>query len=295
MQRRVPTAGQTIFNNTSNAAGASIVNGGSIYGAAGGQTIFNDTSTADHASITNDGAGASSNPGNPGQTTFNDRSTAGHATIINWGTQGYGGSGATIFNGSSTADSATIIANGGYYRGGGIVFNGASTGGNARVKVFDNGHLDITNHQSGVTVGSIEGSGNIFLGANSLTVGTNNISTSFSGVISGTGSLAKIGSGVLTLQSNHSIADTVGLILVSGSTIKLDFTGPPDVIASLKVNGVPQAAGIYGGPMSGAQNILLEFAGFGKVRVGCAAQGANLMDGATTPGDNWGTARLLIA
>ena len=81
------SAGQTVFNDTSNAAGASIVNGGSIYGAAGGQTIFNDTSTADHASITNEGAGASSNPGNPGQTTFNDRSTAGHATIINWGTQ----------------------------------------------------------------------------------------------------------------------------------------------------------------------------------------------------------------
>ena len=270
------SAGQTVFNNTSNAGGASIINGGSIYGAAGGQTIFNDTSTADHASITNDGAGASSNPGNPGQTTFNDRSTAGHATIINWGTEGYGGSGTTIFTGSSTADSATIIANGGYYLGGGIVFIGASTGGNARVKVFDNGHLDITNHQSGVTVGSIEGSGDIFLGANTLTVGTNNINTSFSGVIQGTGSLAKVGSGVLTLRSNHSIADTIGLILVSGSIIKLDFTGPPEPIASLLVNGVPQAAGVYGGPLSGAPNILLEFAGVGTVRVGCAAQGANL-------------------
>ena len=95
-------------------------------------------------------------------------------------------------------------------------------------------------------------------------------------MIQGTGSLAKVGSGVLTLRSNHSIADTIGLILVSGSTIKLDFTGPPKAIASLVVNGVPQAAGVYGGPLSGAQNILLEFAGVGKVRVGCAAQGANL-------------------
>jgi hypothetical protein len=262
------SAGQTVFNNTSNAGGASIVNGGSIYGAAGGQTIFNDTSTADHASITNDGAGPSSNPGNPGQTTFNDRSTAGHSTIINWGTPGYGGSGTTIFTGSSTADSATIIANGGYYRGGGIVFNGASTGGNARVKVFDNGHLDITNHQSGLTIGSIEGSGNVFLGANRLTVGTNGINTSFSGVISGSGLLAKVGSGILTLQANDCIADTVGLVLVGGSTIKLDFTGPPGVIASLKVNGVPQPPGIYGGPMSGAPNILLQFRGSGTVSVG---------------------------
>jgi hypothetical protein len=119
-----------------------------------------------------------------------------------------------------------------------------------------------------VTIGSIEGSGNVLLGANNLRVGTNNINTSFSGVISGSGSLAKIGRGILTLQANDCIADTVGLILVSGSTIKLDFTGPPDVIASLKVNGVLQPPGIYGGPMSGAPNILLEFRGSGTVSVG---------------------------
>ena len=152
--------------------------------------------------------------------------------------------------------------------GGAIVFNGASTGGTARVEVFDNGYLDISGRQPGVSIGSIEGSGNVFLGANRLTVGTNDINTSFSGVISGTGSLAKIGSGILTLQANDCMADTVGLILVSGSIIKLDFTGPPDVIASLKVNGVPQPPGIYGGPMSGAPNILPEFAGSGTVSVG---------------------------
>ena len=56
------------------------------------------------------------------------------------------------------------------------------------MEVFDNGYLDISGHQSGVTIGSIEGSGNVFLGANRLTVGTNNINTSFSGVISGSGS-----------------------------------------------------------------------------------------------------------
>ena len=102
---------------------------------------------------------------------------------------------------------------------------GASRGGTARVEVFDYGYLDITGHEHGLTVGSIEGSGNIYLGANNLTVGARNINTSFSGVVSGTGSLAKIGSGVLTLQANHCIADTVGLILVSGSIIKLILPG----------------------------------------------------------------------
>jgi hypothetical protein len=152
--------------------------------------------------------------------------------------------------------------------GGGISFRGASTGGTARVKVFDNGYLDIHARQPArVSIGSIEGSGNLFLGVGKLTVGTNNISTSFSGVISGSGLLAKVGSGILTLQANDCIADSVGLNLVSGSPIKLDFTGPPDVIASLKVNGIPQPPGIYGGPMSGAPNILLEFRGSGRVSV----------------------------
>jgi hypothetical protein len=295
------TTSYTIFNNTSSAAGASIEN----FSASGfdgdiGRTIFNGASTADHASISNHGpccshgvggqttfndtstaANASIDNGGTGDvstaegslTIFNDTSTAGHATITNQGGLGLDQAslgGATVFKGSSTADGAIIIANGGMNGGGGgaILFNGASTGGTARVEVFDNGYLDISHHQSSVTVGSIEGSGNVFLGANRLTVGTNNISTSFSGVISGNSSLAKIGRGILTLQANDCITNSVGLILVSGSIINLDFTGLPDVIASLKVNGVPRPPGVYGGPMSGAPNILLEFRGSGTVSVG---------------------------
>ena len=119
-----------------------------------------------------------------------------------------------------------------------------------------------------LTIGSIEGSGNVFLGANRLTVGTRQHQYLFLRRDLGKRFAGEVGSGVLTLQANDCIADTVGLVLVSGSTIKLDFTGPPDVIASLKVNGVPQPPGIYGGPMSGAPNILPEFRGSGTVSVG---------------------------
>ena len=87
-------------------------------------------------------------------------------------------------------------------------------------------------------------------------------------MILGSGLLAKTGNGILTLQANHCIADSVGLILISGSTIRLDFTGSPDIVASLKVNGVPQPPGIYGGPLSGAPNILPELGGSGTVSVG---------------------------
>jgi hypothetical protein len=169
-----------------------------------------------------------------------------------------GGIPGEMFNGTSD----------GSFFSGGIIFDDASTGGTARVKVFDDGYLDISRHQSGVTIGSLDGSGNVLLGANRLIVGTNSINTSFSGVISGSGSLAKVGSGTLTLQANHCIANSVRLILVSGSIIKLDFTGPPDVIASLELNGVLQPPGIYGGPMSGAPHIVPEFAGSGTVSAG---------------------------
>ena len=263
------STGDTIFNDTSSAAGASIKNFSTELDFFGdiGRTTFNGTSTADHASITNYGAGGSHGAG--GQTIFNDTSTAANASINNLGSgpASTAGSALTIFNDASTAGHATITNQAGDFAGG-TIFNDSSTGGTARVKVFDNGYLDIRNHQSGLTIGSIEGSGDVFLGANDLSMGTRNINTSFSGVVTGTGSLAKIGSGVLTLQSNDCIANTVGLLLVSSSIIKLDFTGPPDVIASLKVNGVPQPPGIYGGPMSGAPHILPEFEGLGTVEAG---------------------------
>jgi hypothetical protein len=83
------------------------------------------------------------------------------------------------------------------------------------------------------------------------------------------GSLAKVGSGILTLSSNTCFKDTVGLILVSGSILNLDFSPhqPPDVIASLVLDGVAQPQGIYGGPMSGASHVLPELGGSGTVHV----------------------------
>jgi len=146
------------------------------------------------------------------------------------------------------------------------------------VEVF-NGTLLIVHNAPGVTIGSIEGTGNVVLGdfdyqSQHLTVGSNNLSTTFSGVIQDggfNGSFTKIGSGTLTFQgrpTNDYIANTVSLNLVSGSIINLNYTGAPDTIASLTVNGVVQPPGVYGGPASGAPHQLPEFAGTGTVQVG---------------------------
>ena len=182
------------------------------------------------------------------------------------------------FRNTSTADSATLIANGGLGAGGNISFVQNSTGGTSRVEVFGNGLLDISSHNApGATIGSLEGSGEVFLGARNLTVGSNNLSTIFSGVIQDGGggggvggSFTKIGSGTLTFQggaTNNYIANTVGLGLVSGSIINLNFSGAPDTIRSLIVDGMAQVPGIYGSAASGAPHQLPEFAGLGTVQV----------------------------
>lgn len=71
------------------------------------------------------------------------------------------------------------------------------------------------------TVGSIEGAGNISLGSAILTTGGSNDSSTYSGIISGTGGLSKMGTGALTLPSNNTYTgDTSingGTLIVNGS------------------------------------------------------------------------------
>jgi YVTN family beta-propeller protein/autotransporter-associated beta strand protein len=71
------------------------------------------------------------------------------------------------------------------------------------------------------TIGSLAGAGSVTLGAATLTSGNDNTSTTFSGTMSGTGGLTKIGIGALTLSgvSGYSGATAVnaGTVIVNGS------------------------------------------------------------------------------
>jgi outer membrane autotransporter protein len=234
-------AGSTTFNNSSTAGSATINNNaGTVSGASGGFTNFLDTSSAGSAAITNNGGAVAFASG--GETLFATDSTAGSATITNnGGTVSGANGGVTTFGDASTLGNATLIANGGTGGGGGgAIFVGSdSAGGTARVEVFGNGELDISPGEDiVVTIGSIEDTGNVFLGGNSLTVGSNDLSTTFSGVIQdggrngGTGgSLTKIGTGTLILSGvNTYTGDTNvngGVLQVDGSIASPDtFVNP---------------------------------------------------------------------
>jgi len=247
--------GDTKFFNDSTAANATITNNGGLAGAyAGGQTSFYDNSTAGDSIITNEATPTNSNYG--GATFFNDDATAANAIITCNGAAiaGGGGFGALYFFNTSFAGNATLIANGGSNGGAGglIQFYDDSDAGQARVELFANGTLDITNGKSsdGVSVGSLEGDGIVSIGTNKLTIGRNNLSTEFSGVIqgsgTGTGTVVKEGSGTLTLSGANTY---LGYTVVNNGFLRAENrTGSATGSGAVVVyNSTIGGSGIIGG------------------------------------------------
>ncbi len=257
-----------------------VINGGSATITNKGLLQFFNTSTAGNAAITNTNTGdlrffntstaGSATITNNFMLSFNDKSTAGSATIIT------NNNSLLQFLDTSTAGSATITNNGD------LQFFKTSTAGNAAItnnnflQFLDTstaGKAVITNadpfaatdfsattgpnRDGRLSAGSIAGSGNFFLGANQLTVGGNNLSSTVSGVISDCGangnncelpgpsggSLVKIGTGTLTLSgvNTYTGATTVdeGTLAVNGSIAASSLT-------SVNANATLTGAGTVG-------------------------------------------------
>jgi outer membrane autotransporter protein len=200
--------GSTGFLAHTSAANATITNNN------GGSTSFQDESTAANATIINNAGGAT---GFGVPIVGTDTATAGNANITN------NSGGTTEFDASTTAGNAIITTN----SGGFVNFFDSSTGGSARFIMNAGGVFDMSGLTSGgMTAGSIEGAGNVFLGGNALTVGLNNLSTVFSGVISDGGSsggtggqLIKTGTGNLTLTNTETYT---GATTVNGGTLTVN-------------------------------------------------------------------------
>jgi uncharacterized protein with beta-barrel porin domain len=222
--------GAGIVNSSSNAPTFTLLSPGLV----SGELAFNGSGTsAGNAVIVNNG-------GNAGSTVrFLNGATAGSATISNTAAASN-----TRFLNSSLGDSTIISANGGSVN---IV---DSTSGNATTIANAGGQTDfqsnttstfsgpvriITNaggftnfNVSTAAVGSFEGAGTINLGPGNfnnaaVSVGSNNLTTTFSGTINSVfnASLTKIGTGTLTLSGTATISGgttvTAGGLVVSGS------------------------------------------------------------------------------
>jgi uncharacterized protein with beta-barrel porin domain len=190
------------FRNAASAATARITNSSKNFG-------FTDGSTAGQAHITND---------SHGQIGFFKNSTAGQATIDN--------SGSVSFEKSSTAADATIVNHGNLdfsasssagnafiESDGAISFHQTASGGTAHITLDAGGTLDISNlDTAGTTVGSLKGSGNVFLGNKNLAVG---------------GSLTFTAAATYLIQVSPTTAantHVTGTATLGGATVVANFT-----------------------------------------------------------------------
>jgi autotransporter-associated beta strand protein len=141
---------------------------------------------------------------------FQNNSTASNAEIVVNTVNGN-----VVFSNTAHAGNASVTVN----SGGRAWFKDDSVGETAAFTIKSGGIFDISHHNAGsVSVGSIAGAGDFYLGGNNLTTGSNNTDTEVSGVIQdgpaplsgaatvpGTGaSLTKIGTGKLTLSGSNS-------------------------------------------------------------------------------------------
>jgi fibronectin-binding autotransporter adhesin len=218
-------AGTLTLSGTNTYSGGTTINQGTLSGTAAslqGNIVNNATVVFDQAT---DGAYAGAMSGSGGLT----KSGTGTLTLP----------GANTYSGGTTVNAGTLKAG---------VTNAFGTGG---VSSAAGATLDLGGFNQ--TLGSLSGAGNMALGAATLTIGGDNSSTTFSGVISGTGSFAKSGTGTLTLSgaNTYSGGTTVNAGTLSGNTASLQGN-----IANNAAVIFDQASdGAYAGAISGSGSL----------------------------------------
>ncbi|HEY8948255.1 MAG TPA: autotransporter-associated beta strand repeat-containing protein [Rhizomicrobium sp.] len=119
------------------------------------------------------------------------------------------GNGTLVIDTAVTYTGATIVDGGTLRAGAADIFATSTSFIVAQGATLDFGGFD-------QTVPELSGGGTVDIGASQFTVGSDNASTTFSGVISGTGTLIKTGTGTLTLSGDNTYS---GGTIIQGGTV----------------------------------------------------------------------------
>ncbi|HEY9269714.1 autotransporter-associated beta strand repeat-containing protein, partial [Achromobacter sp.] len=171
------------------------------------------------------------------------------------------GSGVVTLRGSNSYSGGTTIASGTLAIGAGGSLYSATNLSLAAGSSFD---ISGAGNQA---IGSLAGSGNVLLGANTLT-STGSVSTTFSGRISGTGRLAKSGTGTLTLSGVNAfsgglevrggmLAIAGGGSLAAGTQATVDAGGTLDISSAIGGPVLAELSGNGGEVRLGANTLML--------------------------------------
>jgi len=264
--------GTLTLSGINNYSGGTIINRGTIavnadngLGAPTGPLTFNGGTLQFDSSFDLSPSRAitlnAANNGFAGGGTFD---TNGNASTISQGIQGAGGltkagDGTLTLSGPNTYTGATTVAAGTLAAGAVGTLPGMTA-----VTVAAPGTLDLAGFNQ--SIGSLAGEGAVSLGNATLTTGNDNTSTTFSGAMSGTGALDKVGAGTSILDGDNPY--TGGTTVSAGTLAVGDFAHPS---AALSGGG---AIAVEAGATLG---------GYGSV-IGDVTNRGVLAPGSATPG-----------
>ena len=248
-------AGTMTLSGVNSYQGGTTINGGALAVAAdanlgaaagglafGGGTLQFLTGFTTNRTVTLNAGGGTFDTNGNNATLAGAIGGAGGLTKVGVGTMTL--SGASTYLGGTTVNAGTLQA------GAANVFAPASA-----YTIANGATLNLAGFNQ--SIGSLAGAGAVTLGVATLTTGNDNTSTTFSGAISGTGGLTKIGTGtlILTGNSSYSGATTVnaGTLSVNGSITSSALT--VNAGGTIGGNGTIGNTTINGGTLSPGNSI----------------------------------------
>lgn len=199
----------------------------------GGLVYFADTDSSGNpvatSSVTVQAGGVT-----PTYVTFNNNSVA---YALGGGAIGGNASMALLGSGTVTLNSANTFSGPTTINAGALVLGHSLAVQNTTVSVNVNNGLQFAAGLGSATLGGLGGSGNLSLQDNAgspaaiaLTVGGNNGNSTYSGALSGSGSLVKTGTGILNLAGNNTFS---GGTTVNQGTLQLSYNPNDDPTGTL--------------------------------------------------------------